>query len=765
MNELKQAERAARKLEREIKKAEKLEQKRLKQVERDLKKAEAVKVKIAKAEERQEKKNVKILEKDEKWQETLANIYVADFETTTKANYLVEGCVRVFIWGFMNVHGDYYRSGTDIYSFINEVEKHKGSTIIFHNLAFDGTFIESHLLEMGYEFRTFNQKMKLLQQIDDLKAQEGEIWEAVMNNGVSLSSLRDELHLVKEQIKQIQLRLRFLDPNQFTTIRDKTNNVFSIDVNFNFGNTVKFIDSLKWFPGTSIEKLGKMVKVKKLKEDFEYKAYRAEHYNPTSKEWSYMKHDVLILQKAALEHLQTEKRVRLTRTSYAFNKMVDSYNEGKGEGEKFKDIFPATDVQTWKKLKPFYNGGLTLVMPGQDNIKHIGKGYTLDFNSLYPYVMCRHLLPFGEAIEFEGEYKNAHLLHDKYNLYVVEIKAKFTLKEGMIPSLAKSFTYSSKSVLSDKDIECGTMALTSVDLAHFFRNYDVTEYEEIRGMAWQSVEAPFAEYINHEMKNKVAASQIDPTTGEMVNELGRFFSKLNMNGCYGYLGKSIENFAKDSELDENGVLVFTSYEEEEEAQQYLPAAVFITAWARHELLTAGYEIIAADGLTLLYMDTDSLHFLGDYIPDTLDIHDDKLGALSIDGQWHEAKFMRAKLYVEALTDKNWNPLYVYEMTDEEDENGKKIPKYDQNGNKIIAQYQGQNKLLLDVKGAGLTSKAKAMINTIDEMEYGIKFPDNQKKIVKGGTLLVDGWKELKDHRKPLEEFADVMTEMELAMSF
>ena len=79
---------------------------------------------------------------------------------------------------------------------------------------------------------------------------------------------------------------------------------------------------------------------------------------------------------------------------------------------------------------------------------------------------------------------------------------------------------------------------------------------------------------------------------------------------------------------------------------YTAMGVFITAYARDVTIKAAqahYDIFA-------YADTDSLHLITDKLPDDLDIHPTRLGAWKHESDFIDARFMRAKCYVE-LEDK------------------------------------------------------------------------------------------------------------------
>ena len=81
-----------------------------------------------------------------------ANVYTADFETTSYPNLIKDGCVRVWLWSLVNIetYQSYY--GYDIKSFLIKLIELHPKIVYFHNLKFDGSFLCSFFLENNLEF-------------------------------------------------------------------------------------------------------------------------------------------------------------------------------------------------------------------------------------------------------------------------------------------------------------------------------------------------------------------------------------------------------------------------------------------------------------------------------------------------------------------------------------------------------------------------------------------------------------------------------------
>ena len=74
-------------------------------------------------------------------------IYTADFETVNDP----DDC-RVWAWAILSINEREYYTGTDIKSFMRQIEKLKNAEIWFHNLRFDGSFILYELFREDFEY-------------------------------------------------------------------------------------------------------------------------------------------------------------------------------------------------------------------------------------------------------------------------------------------------------------------------------------------------------------------------------------------------------------------------------------------------------------------------------------------------------------------------------------------------------------------------------------------------------------------------------------
>lgn len=264
--------------------------------------------------------------------------WCADFETTTDPM----DC-RVWAWGALPV-GDTadFRHGVTIQSFCGFCATQDVRCVWFHNLAFDGKFIISHLLRNGYEHTT------------DSRPFSGE----------------------------------------FSTLISSKGQFYQITVNFN-GHVVRFCDSLKLFP-MRIADVARAFGLEVTKGELDYDRWRAPGHELTEAELDYLRRDVEIA-SLALGYNYDAGMKRLTIGSNAFA----DYKKRLGK-YRFRKLFPVLDKDVDAFVRKAYRGGYTYCEPrfaGKDV-----SGISVDYTSMYPSQMLAHPYPIGEPKSFDGRY-------------------------------------------------------------------------------------------------------------------------------------------------------------------------------------------------------------------------------------------------------------------------------------------------------------------------------------------------------------------------
>ena len=270
-------------------------------------------------------------------------LFVSDFETTTEPFYKKFGYTRV--WASCSVDiltGKTVHIGEDIEDWLNWCSTVPGAKIWFHNLKFDGEFIISKLLNLGFKY-----------------------------------------------VEKVQ------NDNEYYSIIDQTGQWYLIEFQFK-GSKVKVFDSLKKLP-FKVAEIAKMLKLEEQKLEIDYDAERLPGYHMTAEERKYIDNDCVIVAKA-LKTLFDRGLTSMTLSGDAqafFKNMLG--------GRKYEYFFPSISISQDDEIRLSYKGGF--VYCNEQFAGQVLEGTSFDVNSLYPSVLHNCELPLGYPVEFKGKYK------------------------------------------------------------------------------------------------------------------------------------------------------------------------------------------------------------------------------------------------------------------------------------------------------------------------------------------------------------------------
>lgn len=563
--------------------------------------------------------------------------YAADFETTTDP----EDC-RVWAWAVAEI-GNYenFHTGLTIETFIEFCHDNPGD-YWFHNLKFDGEFILHHLLTNG--------------------------WKIVENHPMD---------------------------NSIKTLISKTRQFYQIEIYFTKPKNKKkalkctFKDSFKKLP-FKVAQVAKSFNLPISKLELDYEEYRAPGHKLTDEELAYIENDVKIMAIA----LDTQFNQGLEGITIG----ADALKSYKGLQKYWKTYFPEISLEMDCMIRQSYRGGWTYCNPlYQADAEHpdreIGKGIVLDVNSLYPSVMYNRWLPVGEPIYFEGEYEK----DDVYPLFIQYLTCRVKIKDGHLPTLQlkNSPYFLPTQYITDSEVMVD-IALTSIDYALLFEQYDVTVHSYNGGFKFKQAKGLFCEYIDYWADVK-------------ANNSGgiRQLAKLMLNSLYGKFATNPDVTGRSPYIKEDGSVGYEMRDEELRKPVYTAMGSFITAYARDVTIRAAQ----ANYDRFLYADTDSLHLMGTDVPN-LDVHPSRLGAWSEEAAFNRAKYLRAKTYIEHITH---------------------LGIADENGEMYMQPTEPFN----DVKCAGMPDVVKKCV-TFSNFKRGLKLQGKLvPKHVPGGIVLVN----------------------------
>ena len=527
-------------------------------------------------------------------------LLTADFETTTD-----ELDCRVWAWGVCQIgNPEYFEYGNTIEGFFEYLENIENSTVYFHNLKFDGTFILDYLFKNGYT------------------------------------------HVTDK---------RELDSKKFTTLISDTGLFYTMKVVFKKGNKksnyVEFIDSLKIIP-FSVSDIAKGFGLPISKLEIDYNAFREVGHILTPIEVDYLRNDVDIVARA-LKILFDQNLTKMTQGS---NALFDYQNT---IGMKnFEHWFPTPDYDY--DVRQSYKGGFTYLNPIYKSVD-LGEGLVLDVNSLYPSVMHDRPLPYGEPIFFEGKYKEDKL----YNLYVQMLTCQFELKENHIPTIQikKNLMFVPTEYLTSSGYEEVTLCLTSVDLELFLEHYEVYNITYHSGWKFKSTTGLFTEYIDKWTSVKIEATRTKNKAMRslaklMLNALyGKFALNPIVCSKIPYYDDGIVKFMTGQKEERKPLYIpvgtfvtaWARYKTITSAQKVYDKFVYADTDSLHLRIDLPDELRKMSNEELEEMTTSDLQKYGVDIPDDFIVDPVSLGAWKVESRFNRARFLRQKSYVE-----DWN---------------------------------------------------------------------------------------------------------------
>lgn len=519
--------------------------------------------------------------------------FAADFETTTDEN----DC-RVWAYSLCSVDDpDIFIYGNSIDEFFEFCANPKVNyKMWYHNLKFDSIYLLNFLFSHGFTW------------IADKKEKKDKTFTTLIT-----------------------------DMGQFYSI------VVYFKVTGHHTNKVEFYDSMKIFPNFSVEAIAESFKlpIKKLKID--YREYREPGHKLTQEEIDYIRNDVEIVARALKEMFSRG----LTKMTIASDAMAYFKDHFAGFRKKFPILPEAMD----KDIRKAYRGGFTYVNETNQD-KLIGKGITLDVNSLYPSCMFSpYLLPYGMPVMFEGKYKK-DLIHP---LYVQCFTCSFEIKPGKIPSIQikNSLSFIPNEYVKTSNGKHVELMLTKPDFELFKSQYNIYNIKYKGGWKFKASIGLFDEYVDHWLQEKIKA-------GKEGNAPQRVIAKTMLNSLYGRFALS-SNARQNIPYFDDGIVKFYKGKEESRETVYIPVAAFITSYGRNRTIRTSQTIkdftIRKYGEDrYYYSDTDSIHATLtdedlDELKDIVKIDDFALGCWAKEAEFTRAKFIRQKCYIEEVKGK------------------------------------------------------------------------------------------------------------------
>lgn len=516
------------------------------------------------------------------------NTWFADFETTTKPQYLRDGFTRVWLWyieNLKNENGEIGLSGHDFLSFlINEKGNHK---VYFHNLVkFDGEFIWWILLNAGYKPVNYEHE---LEENTFFRNRDGyglDYWYTLK---------------IKNQFKKRENEQKY----RFITFRC---------------SLLLLNDSVERLSELS-NKFKKELSVNKFMHEF----HDEKTLDEIKPEWiKRVKSDVKIIKEAFINFKKMcNNRISLTKASTAF---TDFKLFNKQYEQEIKNNITYEENLNFHK---WYRGAYNYPNPIYQNKKLKGPIYVYDVNSLYPSCMQMFPMPYGKPIYGCGQSIRGWESCKTHNFQLLEVMiSKAKIKKGKMPFLTIKDNFKNDYISEVKELTL--FNLTNIDLNMVLRDYEKVEYTIVNRYCFNSKLGIFDKYINKWYKLKIISK-----SGSYRYNL----AKLMLNSLYGKFGSKCERTRKiytyiNGKYQESEVT-----EIDKENVYYNPIAIAITSYARMYTIND----IQKDPTNFIYADTDSIHTFKK--PEGMKIHETILGYWKFEGQFDEGKYLKNKQYL------------------------------------------------------------------------------------------------------------------------
>lgn len=519
----------------------------------------------------------------------------ADFETTTDK----DDC-RVWAYALSNIENPKdFKYGNSIEDFIEFCETSKENyTMYFFNLKFDGSFIISYLLKNGYTRVNSKKERK---------------------------------------------------DKTFTTLITDKGLFYCMEIYFKVSGhktkKVKIIDAMKIFPNFSVERLAEAFGLPISKLELDYDEKREVGHELTQHEIDYIRNDVEIV-ALALKAMFDKGLTSMTIGSNAVNDFKKRF-------PYTKKFFPELPEQVDECLRESYRGGFTYLNDIYAGVT-LGKGLSIDVNSLYPSTMRFMPMP----VEFPKYYEGKYEPEGSFQLYIQVIRCRFKLKPNKIPciQIKHSLNFINNEYLKSSNGELVSLTLTKPDLELFLDQYEVSDEKYVCGWKFHYSYNIFNDYIDYWMQEKIEASKEG-------NKPRKIIAKTMLNSLYGKFASSKRARQKEPFLDDKGKLCFTTLPEEHKKGFYIPVASFITAYGRNKTIRTS-QIIRDYSLKKYgvdkywYSDTDSI-WTGltkedlDELKDQIEIDDYKLGAWALEKTVDRFLGLRQKCYIYEIDGKTY----------------------------------------------------------------------------------------------------------------
>lgn len=403
------------------------------------------------------------------------------------------------------------------------------------------------------------------------------------------------------------------------------------------------------------------------KDDLNYRELRLPSTVLNPKELGYCYNDVMGLYECINEKLKydTLNTLPLTSTGYVRRECRNAMRKNKNNREIF--LKTKLEYHQYERLKKSFRGGNTASNRYRVN-KIYNNVYSYDIASSYPYVMMSEKYPMGKFIDIDEieideaeEYNNKYATVGKYTFSNICINTDIAVP---IPYLAVSkcekisnITNYNGRILRGDYIE---IFLTNIDYEIIKKQYNWDECY-VDDFMYASTD-----YLPQELRDCIIKYYTDKTL--LKNVVGKEYeyskSKNLLNSIY---GMTVTDINRGEITFNNGEWSETDAEQNldeyyNNKNSFLPYqwGVYVTAYARRNL----QRVIDILGYDMIYCDTDSVKYVGNYDDEIECINNDIIEKNKQNNIIHYVEKNGKRIYMglwdkEIFTDKHKNKYECY----------------------------------------------------------------------------------------------------------
>lgn len=292
------------------------------------------------------------------------------------------------------------------------------------------------------------------------------------------------------------------------------------------------------------------------------------------------------------------------------------------------------------EIREAYRGGALYLNPKYAK-KRIYNVRSIDRNSQYPAMLRNRILPYGKPVVFDKEH-TLEYYEEKNTIWdciIVQFSAEAKLKKGKLPILSQRLGSVGKIEMIEETNKFHTWSLTNVEFDIFLKNYKYSQLHIVKLIAFKGKEGVFNKVIDE----LYALKEFYTLNG---NKGMRLIVKICLNALLGRFGLKRKRGHKLATYN-NGKIEYEAQGIQVCDGEYLPIALFVNSYARADII----ETAQLFGDKLVYIDTDSIHYIDMPLPEGIDIHPTKLGAFKEEYLATESIYLKCKTYAEVIDGK------------------------------------------------------------------------------------------------------------------